>query len=135
MRKTIRGTFDVKLTPQEAGNEIEKEAAVGRMTIDKRFTGDLEATSKGQMLAVRTAVTGSAGYVALERVTGSLSGRTGTFYFQHDGKMNRGEASLDLTVVPDSGTEGLTGLQGSMTIEITGGKHFYTFDYELPDAG
>jgi hypothetical protein len=135
MAKTIQGKFDLKLAPQEAGNDIEKEALVGRMTIDKRFHGGLDATSKGQMLSVRTAVTGSAGYVAIERVTGSLEGRKGSFYFQHSGKMRRGEASLDLTVVADSGSEELTGLRGKMTIEITGGQHFYTFEYELPDAG
>ena len=124
------GTFEVKLSPQPAD-----ETGVGRLTIDKQFHGHLEATSKGHMLAFSTEVQGSAGYVALERVRGSVSGRTGTFVLQHSGTMNRGEALLMLTVVPDSGTEQLVGLSGTMAITIVDKKHFYEFEYTLPDVG
>lgn len=121
------GTFDVKLTPDTASKDP------GRMLLDKAFHGDLEAVSKGQMLAIMTETKGSAGYVAMEVVSGSLAGRKGTFALQHTGTMNRGAQSLSITVVPDSGTGELTGLKGSMKIRIEeGGKHFYDFDYELP---
>jgi hypothetical protein len=102
------------------------------MSIDKQFHGDLEGTSKGEMLAARGGVEGSAGYVALEQVTGSLHGRTGTFYLQHSGTMDRGAPTLAVTVVPDSGTGELTGLTGKMNIIIEGGAHRYEFDYTLP---
>jgi hypothetical protein len=121
------GTFEVKLTPQAT-----EAADLGRMALDKQFHGDLEATSKGEMLSAMTAVQGSAGYVALEKVTGSLKGRTGTFVLQHTGLMNRGTPQLTITVVPDSGTGQLEGLTGTMAIQIEGGKHSYTFDYTLP---
>lgn len=120
------GTFQVQLAPQETA------APIGRMSIDKQFHGDLEGTSKGEMLAVRTEVEGSAGYVALEQVTGTLAGRSGTFYLQHTGTMDRGAPSLSVTVVPDSGTGGLAGLTGRMNIIIEGGRHAYEFDYTLP---
>jgi len=126
-----RGSFDVKLTPQPAAPGIET-AELGRMTIDKQYHGDLIAASLGEMLAIRTGVPGSAGYVALERVTGKLHGRVGSFVLQHSGTMDRGASSLALTVVPDSGTGELTGLRGAMTIEIDQGKHSYTMDYVLP---
>ena len=125
------GSFDVKLTPQPVAPGIET-AELGRMTIDKRFSGDLVAASLGEMLAIRTGVPGSAGYVALERVTGKLHGRVGSFVLQHSGTMDRGASSLALTVVPDSDTGELTGLRGAMTIEIDQGKHSYTMDYVLP---
>jgi len=125
------GSFDVKLTSQTAAPGIEA-ANLGRMTIDKQFHGDLVASSLGEMLAIRTKTQGSAGYVAIERVTGSLHGRTGSFVMQHSATMNRGVSSLAVTVVPDSGTDELTGLRGSMTIEIDHGKHNYTMDYVLP---
>jgi hypothetical protein len=102
------------------------------MSIDKQFHGDLEATSKGQMLAAGTEVQGSAGYVAIERVSGTLGGRSGTFALQHSGTMTRGEPQLIITVVPDSGTGQLVGLAGTMTITIADGKHQYGFDYTLP---
>jgi len=102
------------------------------MAIAKTFHGDLEGSSTGQMLAVRTAVADSAGYVAMERVTGTLGGHTGTFALQHSGSMNKGAQSLSVTVVPDSGTAGLAGLTGAMDIKIEGGNHFYTFRYSLP---
>ena len=121
------GTFEVKLAPQTTA-----EPTLGRLTIDKQFHGDLEAVSKGEMLAIGTGVQNSAGYVAMERVTGTLAGRTGSFALQHSGTMNRGEASLTVTVVPDSGTDGLAGISGSMTIDMTGGGHRYEFSYTLP---
>ena len=105
---------------------------LGRMSIDKTFFGELDATSKGEMLSAMTAVKGSAGYVAIERVTGQLNGHSGSFVLQHSGTMNRGEPQLTVTVVPDSGTEQLTGLSGTMTIKIVDKKHFYEFEYMLP---
>jgi len=104
------------------------------MTIDKQIHGDLEATSKGQMLTAGTSVKGSAGYVAIERVSGTLHGRTGTFILQHTGTMTRGALQLSITVVPDSGTGQLTGLNGKMDIQIADGKHSYDFAYALPDS-
>ncbi len=124
------GTFDVKISPQPPD-----DSALGRMSIDKQFHGDLEATSKGQMLAAGTAVKDSAGYVALEVVNGALRGRSGTFVLQHSGTMNRGEPQLMVTVVPDSGTGRLVGLAGKMAIKIIEGKHSYEFEHTLPDAG
>ncbi len=131
-RAHASGTFEVKLAPQPA-DDYADGAALGRMTIDKEFAGDLQGTSKGQMLTGMGSVKGSAGYVAIERVTGTLAGRQGSFILQHSGTMNRGTPSLVLTVVPDSATDALTGLTGSMTINTTGG-HSYTFDYVIPDA-
>ena len=125
------GSFEVKLSPQVAEDRV-GDPSVGRMAIDKQFHGDLEATSRGQMLAAMTAVEGSAGYVAIERVIGALDGRGGTFALQHSGTMTRGVPQLSITVVPDSGTGELVGLAGRMTIEITNGKHSYEFDYTLP---
>ena len=124
------GTFEVKLAPQPAAAGIEA-AKLGRMTIDKQFHGALEAHSLGEMLAAGTEVAGSAGYVAIERVTGTLHGRGGSFVLQHSGTMQRGEAQLSVSVVPDSGTGELAGLSGRMTIEIVPGEHRYRFDYNL----
>ena len=129
MSHSARGTFDVKLVPQSPEDGV-GDATIGRLSIDKTFHGDLDATSKGQMLAAGTDVKGSAGYVALERVQGTLNGRTGTFALQHLGVMNRGVPSLSITVVPDSGTSDLAGLTGTMTIDIVDKKHFYVFTYE-----
>ena len=131
MSQHISGLFDVKMSPQPAAEN--EEAGIGRMLLDKKFHGDLQADSKGQMLAHTTSVKGSAGYVAMEKVIGNLQGRKGSFVLQHSGTMNRGEATLVLTVVPDSGTEELEGLSGSMTITITDGKHYYGFDFGLPE--
>lgn len=124
------GTFEVKLVPQAPDNHV-GDPSVGRMSIDKQFHGDLEATSKGQMLSVLTEVKGSAGYVAMERVTGTLHGHSGTFALQHSGTMALGVQALTVTVVPDSGTGELVGLTGTMTIDIEEGKHFYGFEYML----
>ena len=125
------GTFEVKLTPQK--NEGGDDSGLGRMSIDKQFHGDLEGTSKGFMLSsAATVVKGSGGYVAMERVTGKLKGRTGSFVLQHSGTMTRGTPQLIITVVPDSGTDQLAGLAGTMTIKIDAGKHSYEFEYTLP---
>lgn len=124
------GTFDVKMVAQAS----EEGATVGRFSLDKQFHGDLEGTSKGEMLAISSTVPGSAGYVAMEQVTGKLNGRTGTFALQHTGTMTRGAAQLSVTVVPDSGTGELVGLSGKLDIKITEGKHFYEFDYTIAPA-
>ena len=129
-----RGTFEVKLTPQKPDNKEAESANLGRMSIDKKFSGDLEATSKGEMLSAMTDVKGSAGYVAIERVSGKLHGRSGTFVLQHSGTMTRNAPELSITVVPDSGTGQLVGLAGKMTIQVDAGKHFYEFDYMLPET-
>lgn len=129
-----KGTLEVKLTPQKPDNKEAESANLGRMSIDKQFFGDLEATSKGEMLSAMTEVKGSAGYVAMERVSGTLQGRSGAFVLQHSGTMTRGAAQLSITVVPDSGTGQLVGLAGTMTVKITDGKHFYEFDYTLPET-
>jgi hypothetical protein len=126
------GTFEVKLNPLPAYNA--DDATAGRLSLDKQFHGGLEGTSKGEMLSVMTSVQGSAGYVALERVTGSLSGRSGTFSLQHSGTMTRGAPQLSITVVPDSGTGDLSGITGTMTIDIANGKHSYVFEYSLAGA-
>ena len=124
------GTFDVKMTPQP-GEEKPASPALGRLTIDKKFHGDLDAVSVGQMLTAGTEVKGSAGYVAIERVTGALNGKSGSFALQHSGTMTRGEPELSIRVVPDSGTGELAGLAGKMAIRIEAGKHFYDFEYIL----
>ena len=125
-----RGTFEVKVVPL-AADEGTDTGGFGRLSLDKTFNGDLAATSKGQMVGAFTAVEGSAGYVALERVTGSLNGRRGTFILQHSGSMTRGTQTIIVTVVPDSGTDELAGLAGAMQIIIEGKKHSYLFEYTL----
>jgi hypothetical protein len=126
------GPFDVKVTPQANESEAGGDA-VGRLLIDKKYQGDLDGTGKGQMLAAGTGVKGSAGYVAMELVAAKLNGRNGTFVLQHSGTMNRGAPQLTITVVPDSATGELVGLVGTMTIDISDGKHSYGFDYTLPE--
>ena len=129
---TAQGRFEVRRTPQ---GPLELGDTQGmHMRFDKTFEGPLVATSVVHMLAVGTAVEGSAGYVALERLEATLDGRAGRFSMMHFGVMDRGTPSLKLEVVPDSADGGLTGLRGSMRIDITDGAHFYTFDYELPPA-
>jgi Protein of unknown function (DUF3224) len=130
MTDIARGAFDVKLTPQPSDRQPE-DPALGRMWLDKQFHGDLEATSRGQMLTAMTEVKGSAGYVAIERVSGTLGGRAGSFVLQHTGTMTRGTPRLTIAVVPDSGTGELTGLSGGMTIIITDGKHSYELEYAV----
>jgi hypothetical protein len=129
MTRRATGTFQVKLTPQP--DEHLADAMIGRLTIDKQFDGDIVGTSKGQMLSGSGSVKGSAAYVAIEKVAGSVAGREGTFMLQHTGIMNRGEPSLTITVVPDSGTNDLTGLSGTLAIIIADGKHSYEFDYSF----
>ncbi len=133
--KSLRATgpFEVKLNPLPAYN-AESASLLGRMSLDKQFHGDLEATSKGEMLTAMSPVKGSAGYVAVERVTGSLKGRSGSFALQHSGTMARGAQQLVITVVPDSGEGDLEGLVGKMSIEIADGKHSYVLEYSLPDS-
>ena len=128
-----KGSFEVKVVPQGEPEKAEG-ATLGRMSIDKQFHGDLEATSKGEMLSAMSNVKGSAGYVAMERVTGALKGRSGSFVLQHNAIMTRGKPKLNIIVVPDSGTGQLAGLSGSMKINIVEGKHFYEFDYTIAPA-
>ncbi len=125
------GTFDINLAPLDMYAKGEGGIALGRMSINKTFYGELEATSKGEMLSARTAVEGSAGYVAIEQVIGELAGKKGSFVLQHFGVMNKGDDLLILEVVPDSGTQELTTLSGKMSIRIDDGQHFYVFDYAL----
>ena len=123
------GTFEVTMNPDPLYEGMEGGIVLGRLSLTKQFKGDLEGSSIVQMLSAGTAVKGSAGYVAIERVVGQLAGRTGTFVLQHSGAMARGQATLNVSVVPDSGTGDLVGLAGRMTIEIVDGKHFYELDY------
>jgi len=126
------GTFDVKVTLQPPEDKS-ADPSLARLTLDKQFHGDLEGSSQGQMLAASTSIKSSAGYVAIERVTGTLRGRKGSFTLQHFGTMTRGAPHLVVNVVPDSGTDELAGLAGTMTIKIEGGKHFYDFEYTLAE--
>lgn len=127
MKTKAMGSFDVKMTPQAVDNGSQ----LGVMDLEKTFYGDLEASSRGYMLAAQTAVSGSAGYVAIERVSGVLNGRKGTFVIQHTGVMDKGAPSLTIAVVPDSATDQLEGLTGHMVIIVEDGNHAYEFDYEL----
>lgn len=131
MNKIAKGTFVVKLLPLTVEGQPEG-TKLGRMAIDKTISGDLVATTAGQMLSAMSEVKGSAGYVAIERVDGTLNGRKGTFVLQHSGTMNRGTPSLSVAVVPDSGTGELAGLIGEFKIIIAEGKHSYEFSYSLP---
>ena len=131
MATHVSGEFDVKVTPQKPDNKEAEAAGLGRMSLDKQFHGALAATSKGEMLSFMTEVKGSGVYVAIERVTGTLDGRSGRFVLHHRGVMTRGEPHLSVTVTPDSATGDLTGLTGEMQIKIENGKHFYDFDYTL----
>jgi hypothetical protein len=127
----IRGPFEVKLEAQPLA-DANADASLGRRTINKQFHGALEAVSRGEMLSAGGTVQGSAGYVAIERVTGTLAGRKGSFVLQHHATMDRGTPMLTIVVVPDSGTDELSGLRGTMNIVIEpGGKHFYEFAYTL----
>jgi hypothetical protein len=131
MPHLAKGTFEVNLQPLPFEG-ADPAWMLGRLSIDKQISGDLVATTKGQMISAMTATKGSAGYVALERVTGTLNGKKGSFVLQHNGLMNRGTPSLSVVVVPDSGTEELAGLEGEFRIIIEGGKHSYEFNYRLP---
>ncbi len=131
MQLTAKGAFDVKVAPI-ASTDHPGGTTLGRFSLDKIFHGDLEGTGTGEMLTAGTAVKGSAGYVAIERVEGALAGRKGTFVLQHTGSMSAGGQSLTVAVVPDSGTGELTGIAGTLAIEIDGKAHFYRLDYTLP---
>src|SRR5580700_3786922 len=131
--KQATGTFEVKVNPEPPEDKAEG-STLGRMSFDKQFHGDIQGTSKGQMLIAGTDVKGSAGYVAIERVTGTLNGRKGSFVLQHSGTMSKGALQMSIIVVPDSGTGELVGLAGKMTIIIADGKHSYDFEYSLPEA-
>ncbi len=128
----VKGTFDITMHPEPPYDAVDG-VTLARARIDKRFTGPLDATSEVNMIGARTPVEGSAGYVAIERVKGTLAGRCGTFVLQHRGVMTRGARSLSVTVVPDSGTDQLKGISGEMDIQIVDGKHFYELSYELGD--
>ena len=133
MANQASGTFEVKLNPLPVENQADG-SSLGRMSIDKQFHGDLEAASKGQMLTAGTDIKGSAAYVAIERVSGTLQGRSGSFVLQHNGILTRGAAQQSISVVPDSASGELLGLSGRMTIRIVEGKHFYDFEYTLAAA-
>ena len=126
----VSGTFDVKMQP-EPGPDAAHGISFGRLRLDKQYQGELQASAQGLMLSAMTATAGSAGYVAIEQVVGTLQGRQGSFVLMHRGVMNRGERELGITVVPDSGSEELVGLAGRLDIRVEGGQHFYDFDYTL----
>lgn len=132
MKEIANGTFTVELQPVPFEG-VSPASKLGRLTISKQYHGDLQATAMGQMLSGMTETKGSAGYVALEYVEGTLHGRAGSFLLQHNGMMNRGAASLIVTVVPDSGTGELQGLDGTLEILVENGNHSYEFRYTLPD--
>ena len=132
--KRATGSFEVSLQPLP-NTEVTAENQFGRMLLNKKFSGDLVATARGQMLTALTQVKGSAGYVAIDHVTGELDGRKGSFVLQHSGSMNRGSQSLSIMVVPDTGTDELAGLSGTLSINIIDGKHFYDFIYSISQAG
>ncbi|WP_182344968.1 DUF3224 domain-containing protein [Comamonas koreensis] len=127
------GRFDIKLQP-EGLSPVAEATGLGRFSLDKQFSGDLQATSQGEMLSFRSTTAGSAGYVAMEHVQGSLHGRSGTFVLQHSASMAQGESTQSISVVPDSATDALQGLRGSMQITIDNGQHSYRFVYQLPEA-
>jgi hypothetical protein len=131
--RMAKGSFTVEMKPQ-ADLGAEASVKMARLSLHKQFEGDLQAVGQGEMLTALTAQPGSAGYVAIERVTGGLHGAGGSFVLQHSGTMERGAQRLSITVVPDSGTGALAGLSGSLRIEIVEGKHYYTFEYTLPEA-
>ena len=131
MATIAKGSFTVDMCPQGEA-DTRDGVSLGRLSLRKRFEGDLDATGEGRMLTAMTPVKGSAGYVAIERVTGALSGRAGAFVLQHTGTMDKGAQQLSITVVPDSGTGDLAGITGALRIRIADGQHFYEFEYELP---
>jgi Protein of unknown function (DUF3224) len=126
-----KGSFTVEMKPQAEPSAADG-VSLARMSLDKRFEGDLAGSGKGEMLTALTATKGSAGYVAIERVTGTLHGRSGSFALQHSGTMNRGAQQLSITIVPDSGTGELAGIAGVFKLEIVDGRHLYELAYSLP---
>lgn len=132
MQHTATGPFDIELSPQTLSG-IAADTGLGRLALNKRFDGDLQAASQGEMLSFRASVQGSAGYVAMETVRGTLHGRKGSFVLQHSSTLQRGTPTQSITVVPDSGTDELAGISGRMVITIaSGGAHSYQFEYMLP---
>lgn len=131
MTQRATGTFEVTMNPQSAPAPA-PGATLARMSLDKKFQGDLAGVGKGEMLTAITDTKGSAAYVAIERVSGTLHGRQGSFVFQHTGTGDRGTQQYSITVVPDSGTDQLAGIAGKFNLTITDGKHFYDFEYSLP---
>src|SRR5579875_1082715 len=131
MSQQISGKFEVKLAPQKADNPQAEAAGLARMSLDKQFHGELDGAGQGEMLSFLDREKGSGGYVALERVTGTLGGRQGSFVLQHHATMDRGAPDLHMIVVPGSGTGELEGLSGTMEIRIEAGQHFYDFTYSL----
>lgn len=131
MPQVAKGSFTVEMKPQGEPSASEG-VSTGRLSLSKRFDGDLVAEGRGEMLTALTPVKGSAGYVAIERVTGTLHGRSGSFVFQHAGTMNQGAQQLSIRVVPGSGTGQLAGIEGQFTIDIVDGQHRYQFEYALP---
>ncbi len=132
MSQQVSGSFDITLKPQTLADP-EADRSLARLSLDKTFHGPLDATSRGEMLSAMTATKGSAGYVALERVSGTLNGRSGTFVLVHLGLVDRGTPNLSVTVVPDSGTDALTGLTGTISLTNSPSGHTYTLTYTLPD--
>lgn len=132
MSRQARGTFKVDITPQPPQDGA-ADPGVGRMLIHKQFQGELSGESHGQMLAIGTPVDGSAGYVAMERVTGIVHAHEGSFALQHSGTLHRGAAHLSIAIVPDSGTGRLEGISGTLQITVEAGVHHYVLDYDLPD--
>ncbi len=131
--KRATGSFEVSLQPL-SNAEVSSDALLGRMLLTKKFTGDLAASARGQMLSAGTSTKGSAGYVAIDHVTGTLDGRSGSFLLQHSGSMQRGVPTLSIKVIPDSGTEELAGIAGTLSINVVDGKHFYDFLYSFPTS-
>jgi hypothetical protein len=132
MKQHASGAFDVKASPLTS--DFKADSGLGRMSLDKQYHGDLEATAKGEMLYAGGPAKGSGGYVAIEQVSGTLQGRSGSFVLQHSGMMTPEGTHLAVTVVPDSGTGQLAGLTGTLTIKIEKGQHFYELDYGLPET-
>jgi hypothetical protein len=131
MNAIAKGSFKVDMKPQQEPSASDG-VSLGRMSLEKQFVGDLEAVGKGEMLTAMTPVKGSAGYVAIERVSGTLHGRTGSFVFQHTGTMNQGAQSLSISVVPGSGTGQLVGIEGVFKLTIKDSQHLYEFEYTMP---
>ncbi len=133
MTGKARGTFEIQMSPQSQEEKIDG-VSVSRQSADKQYSGDIEGSGKGEMLAALTNVKTSQAYAGIERVVGTLQGRKGTFLLQHTGTMTAATRDLKVTVVPDSGTGQLVGLSGKMMINVVNGKHLYEFDYMLPDS-
>ncbi|VVE03641.1 hypothetical protein PCO31110_02275 [Pandoraea communis] len=133
MNYSAQGCFDIELEPQPL-SPVADSTGLGRLSLNKTYHGDLQATSQGEMLSFRSSTQGSAGYVAMETVRGALQGRSGTFVLQHSATMMRGAPVQSISVVPDSGTDALSGISGTPVITITDGQHSYAFDYALPEG-